>query len=258
MTALVAEECAALDAQFEAQAVELRGDRRLLQRLLRNLVENARRHGDCESIVVRLAIDPDQRIRLDVTDQGPGIPAADRENVFAPFYRLPGTSEAAGGVGLGLSLVRQIATAHGGSVQCSCQSNRMAVASGHPPRRSSRVATVLGQPCRRRLGAAARRGAGRRDPRRRGARGGRAGHAPDPQPATPAPAATAWPSHASTWAGTRRTGRRMRRPRRGQRGRDRRGPVASDGLLLRASGGTAAHGRLSLDREQRGRYTGDR
>jgi two-component system OmpR family sensor kinase len=118
LTALVAEECAALDAQLEAQRVVLCGDSSLLRRMLRNLLENARRHGDGAPILVRLAIDADQCIRLDVTDQGPGIAEAERENVFAPFYRLPGSSERTGGVGLGLSLVRQIATAHGGSVQC--------------------------------------------------------------------------------------------------------------------------------------------
>lgn len=118
LTALAAEECAALDALLEAQAVQLRGDSRLLRRMLRNLLENARRHGDGAAILVRLAIDPQQRIQLDVTDRGGGIAPQERENVFAPFYRLPGISERTGGVGLGLSLVRQIATAHGGSVQC--------------------------------------------------------------------------------------------------------------------------------------------
>jgi signal transduction histidine kinase len=116
LTALVAEECAAVDAQLEAQAVSLRGDATLLRRLIRNLLENARRYGEGTPITVRLGIDADQAIKLDVLDNGPGIPAAERENIFEPFYRLPGASERAGGVGLGLSLVRQIAHAHGGVV----------------------------------------------------------------------------------------------------------------------------------------------
>jgi signal transduction histidine kinase len=118
LTALAAEECAAMDVPLDAAAISLSGDSRLLRRLLRNLLENALRHGEGAPILVTLAIDPDQCIRLDVLDQGPGIPAAERENIFAPFHRLPGSSERAGGVGLGLSLVRQIAVAHGGRVEC--------------------------------------------------------------------------------------------------------------------------------------------
>ena len=49
---------------------------------------------------------------------GRGVPAAEREKIFEPFYRLPGARERDGGVGLGLALVRQIARAHGGEVQC--------------------------------------------------------------------------------------------------------------------------------------------
>jgi len=116
-TALVAEECAHVDAQLEAQAVSLRGDAVLLRRMTRNLLENARRYGEGTPITVRLEINADQAIELDVRDNGPGIPAAESENIFEPFYRLPGASEQAGGVGLGLSLVRQIAQAHGGAVQ---------------------------------------------------------------------------------------------------------------------------------------------
>jgi signal transduction histidine kinase len=116
LTALVAEECATVDAQLEAQAVSMRGDPTLLRRMTRNLLENARRYGEGTPITVRLGINSDQAIELDVLDNGPGIPDSERENIFAPFYRLPGASEQSGGVGLGLSLVRQIATAHGGGV----------------------------------------------------------------------------------------------------------------------------------------------
>jgi len=118
LTGLVAEECAAFDASLDAQAVSLQGNARLLRRMVRNLLENARRHGGDTPIVVRLAIDPGPAIRLEVVDHGPGIPESERENIFAPFHRLPGASEREGGVGLGLSLVRQIAAAHGGMVEC--------------------------------------------------------------------------------------------------------------------------------------------
>ena len=116
LTALVAEECAPFDAQLEAQAVSAHGDARLLRRMVRNLLENARRYGEGTPIVVRLGVDAGHAIELDVLDQGPGVPPAEREKIFDAFYRLPGASEQAGGVGLGLSLVRQIAAAHGGSV----------------------------------------------------------------------------------------------------------------------------------------------
>ncbi len=118
LTGLVAEECALFDAQLEAQAASLPGNARLLRRMVRNLLENARRHGGNTPVVVRIDIVPGPSIRLDVVDQGPGIPEDEHENVFAPFYRLPGTSERDGGVGLGLSLARQIAAAHGGTVHC--------------------------------------------------------------------------------------------------------------------------------------------
>jgi signal transduction histidine kinase len=53
-----------------------------------------------------------------VNDRGPGVPAALRERIFEPFYRLPGASEREGGVGLGLALVKSIVERHGGRVRC--------------------------------------------------------------------------------------------------------------------------------------------
>ncbi|MEY4753237.1 MAG: hypothetical protein RJA44_912 [Pseudomonadota bacterium] len=94
----------------------LRGDERLLRRALRNLLENARRYG---GDAVELQLQPAaERLRLVVCDRGSGVPEAERERIFEPFYRLPGHAEHAGGVGLGLSLVRQIARRHGGEVHC--------------------------------------------------------------------------------------------------------------------------------------------
>ena len=58
---------------------------------------------------------------LRVSDRGPGVPEAERERIFEPFYRQTGRRESAGderGVGLGLSLVRQIARRHGGDATC--------------------------------------------------------------------------------------------------------------------------------------------
>ena len=117
LTALLAEECTRTGAAFDAEALTVTGDARLLRRLVRNLLENARRYGADKPVDADLRR-VGEHVVLQVCDQGPGVPQAERERIFEPFYRVPGASEAAGGVGLGLSLVRQIAQHHKGSVQC--------------------------------------------------------------------------------------------------------------------------------------------
>lgn len=114
--ALVAEECERAEATLQAVPSELQGSARLLQRLVRNLLDNALRHGGGRA-EVELRAQPGQ-VELDVLDRGPGVEEGERERVFEPFYRVRGASEARGGVGLGLSLVRQIARQHGGEVVC--------------------------------------------------------------------------------------------------------------------------------------------
>ncbi len=116
-TALVAEESAAVGALLEAVPSRMHGDSVLLRRLLRNLLENARRYSGNDPVQVRITTDR-EGIELTVSDNGPGIAESERERVFEPFHRLPGASESDGGVGLGLSLVRQIASAHGGMAEC--------------------------------------------------------------------------------------------------------------------------------------------
>lgn len=96
------------------------GDERLLRRALRNLLENARRYGGAGAPELQLRRHG-ARLELRVLDRGPGVPAAQRERIFEPFYRLPGHAEQAGGVGLGLSLVRQIARYHGGEARCEAR-----------------------------------------------------------------------------------------------------------------------------------------
>jgi signal transduction histidine kinase len=115
-TALVAEECARAGAGLEAVPAQVRGNARLLQRLMRNLIENALRYGGGRAEVVLRGVPG--AVELDVLDRGPGIDESERERVFEPFYRARGASESSGGVGLGLSLVRQIALQHGGHVHC--------------------------------------------------------------------------------------------------------------------------------------------
>ena len=118
LVGLAAEECARTGAELEAgsQALEVHGVAKLLRRALRNLLENARRYSDGPvSVHLRLQ---GAMAEVRVCDQGPGVPAELRERIFEPFYRLPGASERAGGVGLGLALVRSIAGRHQGTVHC--------------------------------------------------------------------------------------------------------------------------------------------
>jgi signal transduction histidine kinase len=116
LLALAAEEGARVDAVVDGASTQVVGDERLLRRALRNLLENARRYGGSEISVVVSA--SGNQATVQVCDRGPGVPEAQRERIFEPFYRLPGHAEQAGGVGLGLSLVKQIAERHGGSVRC--------------------------------------------------------------------------------------------------------------------------------------------
>jgi signal transduction histidine kinase len=116
---LLAEEAARVGAEVDGEALTLPGDERLLRRAMRNLLENARRYGGDE-VIATLTPRP-QGVELRVCDRGPGVPEAYRERVFEPFFRLPGHAEREGGVGLGLSLVRQIAEQHGGQVRCEAR-----------------------------------------------------------------------------------------------------------------------------------------
>jgi signal transduction histidine kinase len=92
------------------------GEPDALHRIMANLVDNAVRHA--RSRVV-LAVDRDGAYhRLTVTDDGPGIPAEDRERVFERFTRLDDArARDAGGAGLGLAIVRELVRRHGGEVQ---------------------------------------------------------------------------------------------------------------------------------------------
>lgn len=131
MLGIAAEESARVAAKLAANGLppglHVNGEERLLRRALRNLLENARRYGQpaqgadaASSIEMQIEATPAD-VRFIVRDRGPGVPADQRERIFEPFYRLPGHAEQAGGVGLGLALVRQIAQRHGGSVRCEAR-----------------------------------------------------------------------------------------------------------------------------------------
>jgi two-component system, OmpR family, sensor kinase len=125
---LAAEECARTGAELDVAPdvgeLVVHGHARLLRRVVRNLLENARRYGrgsgkaDAEVRLTLARQGAVPRVVLAVEDRGPGVPHELREQIFEPFYRLPGASESEGGVGLGLSLVRTIVARHGGTVHC--------------------------------------------------------------------------------------------------------------------------------------------
>ena len=135
LTGLAAEECARINAELQAElpdtlgapgaghSLTVHGAPRLLRRLIRNLLENARRYsqGEISLTLSHSGAGAARRAVLQVDDRGPGVPLEQRERIFEPFYRLPGASEREGGVGLGLALVKSISQRHGGSVRCEAR-----------------------------------------------------------------------------------------------------------------------------------------
>jgi signal transduction histidine kinase len=112
LLAVAAEEAARYEhCSVAGESVVVRGDRGLLQRMVRNLLDNARQHGVAPFVVEVNRADGEAAVL--VSDHGPGIAPEDRERIFSPFYRACGGSGAVG-TGLGLTLVRQIARQHGG------------------------------------------------------------------------------------------------------------------------------------------------
>jgi two-component system sensor histidine kinase TctE len=109
----------------------LAGQPLLVRELIRNLVDNALQYTPAGgTITVRVLVDPFGQVQvLQVEDSGPGIPAAEHELVFQPFYRALGTE--VDGSGLGLAIVREIAHQHG--AQISIEDVNPRLAGGAPP-----------------------------------------------------------------------------------------------------------------------------
>ena len=121
---LAAEECASFEVELDIglnddsppPVLAVQGVVKLLRRALRNLLENARRYAG-GAVLVSLRRQGNW-VHLQVCDAGPGVPETYQTRIFEGFFRLPGSSERDGGVGLGLALVKSIVTRHGGSVAC--------------------------------------------------------------------------------------------------------------------------------------------
>jgi signal transduction histidine kinase len=114
----------------EAQSVSLRMhldrelvaevDRGALRQVLLNLLDNAVRYGPAGQTVTITTVAAGDAWSLDVADEGPGVPVHEREQIFAPYYRMPrDTGGAVGGSGIGLAVVHRLVTQHGGQVQVS-------------------------------------------------------------------------------------------------------------------------------------------
>jgi signal transduction histidine kinase len=108
-----------LDVELDGPLPELDADPDALDRVVKNLVGNAVKYspaGTRVRVAARARSAP-RAVEITVEDQGPGIAEADLPRVFEPYYRAAGASAAAGGLGLGLAVVKSLVDAHGGEIR---------------------------------------------------------------------------------------------------------------------------------------------
>ena len=97
-----------------------RGDPGAIRQILINVLDNAAKYGPIGQTIIIGVRKEGKLVRLWVDDSGPGIPASDRDKVWKPFFRMGGTvDDSTGGAGLGLSIVRDLATAMGADANLS-------------------------------------------------------------------------------------------------------------------------------------------
>jgi signal transduction histidine kinase len=106
-----AEDCGQRITSDVAPDLQLSGDRELLTQMVANLLDNAIRHSPPGTVINIAARQVDDGVEIAISDSGPGVPLAERDNVLKPFYRLE-SSRTTPGSGLGLSLVAAIAKQH--------------------------------------------------------------------------------------------------------------------------------------------------
>jgi two-component system, OmpR family, sensor kinase len=131
-----------LELDIEDDLPIIEGDGSLLRRVIDNLVDNARKYSEPRSpIILRVRAEGDG-VLIAVIDRGMGIEAADLPHIFAPFFRADRSrTRKTGGVGMGLTLVRRIVTAHGGSVEVNSKVGQGTEMYVHLPRFGVRAPT---------------------------------------------------------------------------------------------------------------------
>jgi signal transduction histidine kinase len=114
-TPLVAARRMSIVCEDDPTAVTVRADPQLLRQILLNLFDNAAKFGPPGQTIRGLGRTVGPPAPIAIEDEGPGVAAPDRERIWRPFERAAGAS-AAGGAGIGLSIVRTLVDAHDGSV----------------------------------------------------------------------------------------------------------------------------------------------
>jgi signal transduction histidine kinase len=106
-----------LECCFPDEKLFVRADEDKLGQVLRNLLSNAAKFSPVGSVISLRTETVSNEIRIIVSDQGPGIPPAERDRIFERFYRIKNLGvESVSGLGLGLSISREIVNAHGGQI----------------------------------------------------------------------------------------------------------------------------------------------
>jgi two-component system sensor histidine kinase KdpD len=114
----------AIDLSIAAHLPKALGDAALLEQVLFNLLDNARKYGGVDLPVSIFARPEQGGVMISVTDQGKGIPEADLERIFDKFYRRAKGDGRPAGTGLGLSIARGLMTAMGGTIKATSPATR--------------------------------------------------------------------------------------------------------------------------------------
>ena len=101
--------------RIDPEVQPVRADFVQIERVLANLMENARRYSDGEPVIIR-ARPVGDRVIIRVIDRGPGIAAEDQERIFEPFYRAEASGRRTSGFGLGLAIAKGFVEANGGRI----------------------------------------------------------------------------------------------------------------------------------------------
>jgi two-component system OmpR family sensor kinase len=131
---------------IEGDLPDLRCDPALLRRVVDNLLDNAVKHAKEAPIELRAGADSDSAF-IEVADRGPGMSPDVATHAFDPFYRADDSRDRRnGGVGLGLSIIRGVVEAHGGSVELDTEPGRGTSVTARIPRPSGGSDGGAGEP----------------------------------------------------------------------------------------------------------------